>query len=244
VIVNTLNEYSVDTLRSIIRTDPRYKAPPDMTWIIAKSEIHKMKKADLIRFIIKNDVNSSISNKLRTEILNYFQRKKELDELDNKDNIEKNEEPVIEEPLSPSNDLNDSKVDIEHNNKDDKKEGEIYGVLGEGRSNDDRGMSDVEINKLMKKIPDYIDTIAHDQMKSKILPYVKSQSRGACIINTDPASKAGQHWQALYWNAHPEGSNSIEFYDSFGDECDKRLLKDIKQLADKLDVKTSIDINI
>jgi len=50
------------------------------------------------------------------------------------------------------------------------------------------------------------------------------------IINTEPNSEPGQHWQAVYIDARPEGDQSVEFYDSYGDpptEAQKNSIKKI-----------------
>lgn len=117
------------------------------------------------------------------------------------------------------------------------EDAEIAALLsGKGRA-DDKGISNIQIDRVMKRHPDYLDTIAHDQVLTKILPRVKPKSRGAFIINTKPSNHEGEHWQAVFFDARPTGSNSVEFFDSYGDECDKRLLQDLKHLAEKLDAK-------
>ena len=116
---------------------------------------------------------------------------------------------------------------------------------GEGRQqgmDPNKGMSNIQIDKVMKKYPEYLGCISHNEFKKKILPHVKPQSRGGIVINTDPISKPGSHWQSVFWDARPEGSASIEFFDSFADPLDKQLRRDIKALAEKLDAKTYLKL--
>ena len=81
----------------------------------------------------------------------------------------------------------------------------------------------------MSRFKDYKGTIMRDEIK-KILPHVRPQSRVAFIINTDPSTKEGMHWQAIYIDARdgPESSNSLEFYDSFGRGIAPDILEDCK----------------
>ena len=107
--------------------------------------------------------------------------------------------------------------------------------IGQG---EDKGLSNFQIDKVMKKYPRYLGTIARDQIKTIIIPKVKPQSQGAFIMNTDPSHKEGQHWVALYFDARPSGSLSVEYYNSFADPIPQDILKDIKLLVDKLKATT------
>ena len=108
---------------------------------------------------------------------------------------------------------------------------------GQGKGGNDLGMSNIEIDKVLNKYPEYLGCISHDQI-GKILPLIEPQSRGGIVINTDPASKPGQHWQAMYWDARPDGDHEIDFFDSYGDEIDSVLQKDIALIAHKLGAGT------
>jgi hypothetical protein len=116
---------------------------------------------------------------------------------------------------------------------------------GKGKSDtvDERGLSNDEIDEIMKPLGDfYLGTIAHDQIHSIILPKIKPRSNGAFIINTDPASKGGCHWQAIAFFASPNSTHEINFFDSFGDPIDNKLRKDLKDIANKLDAKTFLKL--
>ncbi len=95
------------------------------------------------------------------------------------------------------------------------------------------GLSNIQIDNLLKSFPEYLGCIAHDEIP-KLLPKIKPRSSGGFVINTDPANKAGSHWQSIYFDARGKGKDSIEFFDSYGDPIDPKLLKDIKLIADKL----------
>lgn len=120
-------------------------------------------------------------------------------------------------------------------------EGDIVGSGVRKNVMDERGLSDAEINKIMGKYPEYMGTIAHNEFDS-VIKNVKEKSRGGCIINTDPASKAGCHWQAIFWDSRPEGSQSVEFFDSFGDEMDSKLRRQIAHLAKRLKAGTYLKL--
>lgn len=130
---------------------------------------------------------------------------------------------VIDTGSSSKNEVSD---------EDDKIIGEL---LGDGKQLHSAGLSNFEIDKIMSKYGDrYIGTISHDQIPM-ILSKIKPKSTGGMIINTQNYGQPGQHWQSLYFSP-----TSIEFFDSFGDPIDKKLLKDIKLIADKLNVNSYI----
>jgi hypothetical protein len=57
-------------------------------------------------------------------------------------------------------------------------------------------------------------------------------------MNTDPSYKEGQHWVAVFYDARPSGSLSVEYYNSFADPIPEDVLKDIKLLVEKLKPST------
>ena len=65
---------------------------------------------------------------------------------------------------------------------------------------------------------------------------LKKNERISFILNTDPNTKEGKHWQAVYIDARngPESSNSLEFYDSFGESMPEDVLNDCKKLIKKM----------
>jgi len=116
-------------------------------------------------------------------------------------------------------------------------------IKGDGKEVDERGLSNTEIDQIMKPLGDfYLGTIAHDQIHSRIIPKIKPRSNGAFIINTDPASKGGSHWQAVAFFSSPNSSHEINFFDSFGDPIDNKLRKDLKDIAEKLDAQTFLKL--
>lgn len=116
-------------------------------------------------------------------------------------------------------------------------------IRGDGKEVDERGLSNTEIDQIMKPLGDfYLGTIAHDQIHSMIIPKIKPRSNGAFIINTDPASKGGSHWQAIAHFASPNSSHEINFFDSFADPMDNKLRKDLKDIANKLDAQTFLKL--
>ena len=105
-------------------------------------------------------------------------------------------------------------------------------------NNDDKGLSNFQIDKIMSKYPEFLGTISHDEIKSKILPLIKPKSRGGFVINTDPHNKPGEHWLAVYFDGRPGGDATIEFFDSFAEDIDPKLQKDLLLIANKLNAGT------
>ena len=64
------------------------------------------------------------------------------------------------------------------------------------------------------------------------VPPVFSKLPAACIINTDPSSRPGEHWIALY----QEVPDVIEFFDSFGKDPSYHKL-DLEILSNKRIIK-------
>lgn len=100
---------------------------------------------------------------------------------------------------------------------------------GEGKSETDDGLYNDQIDKIMSRFKDFKGCIMRDEIK-KLLPDIEPQSRLAFIINTDPSTKEGKHWNAVYIDAResPESSNSLEWYDSFGRGIPPDILEDCK----------------
>lgn len=109
---------------------------------------------------------------------------------------------------------------------------------GKGKRTSDYGLTNIQIDDMMSKYPEYLGTVAHNEIPTRILPKVKEQSRGCFIINTDNANQDGEHWQAVYFDGRPNGDKEINFYDSFGRYADKHILDGINQIAHKLNCKS------
>jgi hypothetical protein len=105
------------------------------------------------------------------------------------------------------------------------------------------GIDNHSIDRFLSKYGDeYLGCIAHDEIPSKIYPKIKPRSRGFFVINTDPSWKSGEHWQCVFFDARPQGSGSIEFYDSFADPIDPKMQADLKGIAERLDAKTYLKL--
>jgi len=99
------------------------------------------------------------------------------------------------------------------------------------RNDDEVGLYDTEINRMMIKYPSFVGAWAIDEMNN--IPVKKRQF--GFILNTkrrnDP--EAG-HWIACFID--PIHEKSVEYYDSFADQPSEEFMKGIKQIiVDKLD---------
>jgi hypothetical protein len=110
-------------------------------------------------------------------------------------------------------------------------------------SSDDEGLYSDEIVDIMKKYESFLGVFADDQY-NQVASKVKPKSRGSIIVNTDPSTKEGTHWQAIYFDARPTGSKSIEFFDSFGRDPTANQLKGIKLISEKLKPDTYLKLKI
>jgi len=105
------------------------------------------------------------------------------------------------------------------------------------------GMTDLQIDEIMKKYPEYIGTIARNEIP-KLLPYIKKRSRVAWIMNTDPSTKEGEHWVSLLVDARPKGDASVEYYDSYGEDLPKDIQKALKKVVDKMYANTYLKVKV
>lgn len=107
-------------------------------------------------------------------------------------------------------------------------EANLQGADGKNKSDD--GLFDYQIENLMKPYTKkgFEGVIAADEL-DKLHPSEKM----SFIMNTDPRSKPGKHWVAVYIDA--EKDMSVEYYDSFGDGPSKNFLKQLQELVEKID---------
>jgi hypothetical protein len=100
------------------------------------------------------------------------------------------------------------------------------------------GMDTDQINKIMRKYPEYLGCIGSDQIHSIILPQVKPHSRICWVQNIEPSTMAGDHWISVLIDARPNGSQSVEYYNPLGDKGDdkapKVFIKHIKSVITAL----------
>jgi hypothetical protein len=129
-------------------------------------------------------------------------------------------------PQDNDNDNNDQ-------NWDDTKKGE---------GNNDGGLYDYEINKVMKsyRSKGYLGTFSYDEVAdiSKLVnPSMKTVS---FIYNTDKSTGKGKHWRAVFIKLN----DSVEHYDSYGDDPTPYFNVMIKKVIDKMKPKMMMKYKI
>ena len=143
---------------------------------------------------------------------------------------EENDEEYDEEN-DEENDVSKDIADLYEQDNDVSKDiAELQ--QGKGSSKND-GLYDDEINSMMKPYArkGYKGVYSIDEINK--IP-VSKDNFGA-VLNLDPSYKAGSHWVALFYN---KKDNSLDWYDSFGEEPPQRAMKDLKRLVDKINPKT------
>jgi hypothetical protein len=116
-----------------------------------------------------------------------------------------------------------------------------YGV----RVDNTDALSNIQIDKIMKPYGDkYLGCCSSDTIEEEILPKVKPQSKGCFVVNTDLNNGPGEHWCSVFFDATPNGSHSIEFFDSYGDDPDKPIDKGIQAVAHKLNCQNYLKYKI
>ncbi len=137
------------------------------------------------------------------------------------------------------------KAQLEVGTKEEWQDKEVDALIqqhGLGSSGQEGGLYDDQIQKMMKMYePEFKGVIASDDIKT-LLPKITPHSRLGFIINTEPHNTKGEHWQAVYIDARPNGSQSVEFFDSFGRVMPEHLRKDIKLIIEMLKPKTFLKL--
>ena len=62
------------------------------------------------------------------------------------------------------------------------------------------------------------------------------------VLNLDKSNQPGSHWVALYIDA--DDDQSVEYYDSYGEDPPESLMRDIKYLVNKIDPSTYLKFKI
>ena len=88
---------------------------------------------------------------------------------------------------------------------------------------DNPGLTNIQIEKLMKKDPSFKGVFAPNTLKNLVIP--KEPQRFSFIINTAPFPEPG-HWTSVV----VDPNRAIEFFNSFGTDISPMVLKELKHL--------------
>lgn len=99
--------------------------------------------------------------------------------------------------------------------------------VGLGKYGTGDGLTNEQIDRVMKRYPWYIDTIPRDGIRKYIKPYARQGQHMGFIMNNQKENKAGEHWVAVYIT--PE---TVEYFDSFAEPVFKDILDDLKEITD------------
>ncbi|RZI45297.1 hypothetical protein [Candidatus Finniella inopinata] len=95
--------------------------------------------------------------------------------------------------------------------------------------NGKEGLSETDINQIMKAHRYFLGTIASDEVKDLKIPRTKPFG---FVMNTDKRGSHGTHWIAIYGCGNPKkGSPSLEYYDSFANEPSEQFMEDAKWIG-------------
>ena len=112
---------------------------------------------------------------------------------------------------------------------------EIGNMRGYGSTIRGKGLYDHEIEEIMKpyKRHGFLGVVPIDRV-SDLDP--GNKKRISFVMNTDPSEKPGKHWVAIYIDGLRD--MTVEYYDSYARAPSKQLLKEIKQLIDKMNINS------
>jgi hypothetical protein len=79
----------------------------------------------------------------------------------------------------------------------------------------------------------FIGVISADEIPALIKPSLH-HTRFGFVLNTDPSSKPGEHWTAVFIDTAED--KSVEYYDSYADPPPENFAVDIKKLIDAHDL--------
>lgn len=235
--------------------------------------LREKKKIDKKAKITKDEVIKHGFDNLKNENDKYGKKIGEIDKQIKKDLLKKNDYVdligKVEEQLPPKYAENNEAVNEEEKEEhfeavnedvannaiddilqkyDDEKVEEIEepltsnSAIGKGKGKEE-GLYTDDIDRIMKKYSSFLGTIANDEY-DRIIKEVKPKSRGSIVMNTDNSDKAGKHWVALFWDARPNGSKSIEFFDSFASDPTPHQMQQIKKIVQRLNSDTYLKLKI
>lgn len=113
---------------------------------------------------------------------------------------------------------------------------------GEGKKDNDEGLTDTDINKIMEPYKIYIKTISKDELDEMIKYIIDHNIYKCCfIMNTLERNQYKEvgHWQAFYI-CLDDPYYSIEFFDSYGSKPDYRIINKFKYMINKMEIPTFI----
>jgi hypothetical protein len=110
-------------------------------------------------------------------------------------------------------------------------------------TNENDALNTSQINRIMESSKDFYGTYPKDHFY-KVLHQIKPKSRGGAILNLDTSDENGSHWVAIYWDARQNGSQTIEYCDSFGRQPPHDIMNDLQQLKKKLEADNPLKLKI
>jgi hypothetical protein len=102
---------------------------------------------------------------------------------------------------------------------------------GRRRPNAEDGLDTNQINHLMRGYRDYLGCIGRDQVSTL---RIRPGTRFGFVMNTDPSTKPGSHWVAIFVDNRPQGSNSIEYFNSLADQPTRPILEELRRIVGML----------
>jgi len=113
------------------------------------------------------------------------------------------------------------------------------GSSGSGR-NHQNGLWDYQLEKIMKRYPNFAGVYPSDKLNE--IPVNQNTKRFGFIMNTDPSWKNGSHWVGVYIDKDKD--NSLEYYDSFGNQPSKKFMQNIRHVISKLKPDTYLKFKV
>ncbi len=127
------------------------------------------------------------------------------------------------------------RMDIEREKLAELNE-DIHLISGSGKVG--TGMTDHELDEIMKDEPHYQKCISIDEIDT-----LKPEPIMEFIMNKSPSTSEGSHWVSCYIDT--KGDKSIEYYDPLADPPQEQFIHDIKKyVIDELDPDTLLKFKI
>ena len=112
----------------------------------------------------------------------------------------------------------------------------IWNITGEGKYKSD-GLWNYQIDKIMKPFKYYLKAIPESYLEEMIdYIYKNNIIKGSFILNIN------KHWVSIYWDLRDEFV--VEYYDPFGDEPKKNIIKAFKDLVLKFNIDVFVKFKI
>lgn len=212
-----------------------------------------LKKDELLKKFNKAKSGKALYDVSQEQLLKYIYDKipkKEItideilkeDVIKEKKRVDEGEKKVKKSSAQRLREFKESSKTYKQEEEQQEEEKQEEEQNGEGKKDNDEGLTDIEINNFMEPYRIYIKTISRDELYDMINYIIDNNIYKCCFImntlNRDDNNDVG-HWQAFFICLE-EPYYSIEFFDSYGTKPDYKIIDKFKYMLNRMKIPTFI----